>query len=486
MKNHFRLLVLLAAICAFPTFTNAQPRSVDAGAVIAKRFEKSPSILDARGRSGAARLDQLVTVRGFYYDGSIPMIVDSIERTQCNMMMPPSTYVPLAAPLQNVRSGDEISVAGRLVAPLKAQRLDGELSVLRLEGDARSAVKLLRPRATSPLELNANLNSKPLEVPRNVVKIVPTKYAVLLAGGGNAANNHPRYWNDLGAMYGILLKRGYAKSNIFIVYADGNSPLAAPIYGSATKANLNALFQMLGAKMTAQDELYIMMDDHGGGFLPVKSGNYEVGSYGAVLDPKKIIGSAWAEKAFDLDLNENGSKNDIVHFHNTLSLWNETMTEQEFSAALQRVKNYKLMIIQMNQCFSGGFAQFLRNDKRIIMSSSGANELSWSHSTVDNAKQRSYTEFFYWYCSGLMGFTLDSWQTAISASQFVPTYADANGDKEVSLVEAWNFARKNQQRPQTPHYADSLAFPASGPMPAGGHGALGSATTFGTPWSPAN
>ena len=56
---------------------------------------KSPSILAARGIQSPQKLNQLVTVRGFYYEGSIPMVVDDIERVQCDMMMPAETYVPL-------------------------------------------------------------------------------------------------------------------------------------------------------------------------------------------------------------------------------------------------------------------------------------------------------------------------------------------------------------------------------------------------------
>ena len=241
------------------------------------------------------------------------------------------------------------------------------------------------------------------------------------------------------------------------------------------------VFQLLGNKMTAKDELYVMMDDHGGGFLAKDSGYYKAGNHGGVLDAGNTIGSAWDEKAFGLDLNGNGSKTDIVHFHNTLCLWNETMTEEEFAAALEQVKFYRLMTIQMNQCFSGGFTQFLRNNKRIVMSSAGANELSWAHSSVDDSHHRSYCEFLYWYCSAFMGITLDSWVGANSVKQYLPANADANGDKQISVLEAWNFACKNNQMPETGLYADTPAFPVSGPMPASGQGSLGASMTFGEP-----
>jgi len=55
--------------------------------------------------------------------------------------------------------------------------------------------------------------------------------------------------------------------------------------------------------------------------------------------------------------------------------------------------------------------------------------------------------------------------------------ADANGDGAVSILEAYNFARAHDSRPETPWYKDNgIAPPHSGAMPAGGDGALGAAT----------
>jgi len=57
--------------------------------------------------------------------------------------------------------------------------------------------------------------------------------------------------------------------------------------------------------------------------------------------------------------------------------------------------------------------------------------------------------------------------------------ADANGDGEVSLVEAFNYARAKDTQSETPWYEDNGdGIPHSGKMPAGGDGTLGSNTSL--------
>lgn len=420
---------------------------------------KSPSISDARGALGTAKLGQLVTVRGYYYDGSIPMVVDSIERTQCDMMMPAPSYVPLASRLTTLKNGDEVSIKGRLVAPVTAGiRLENEESVLRLEGDEKSNVQVIQPLGKELLRVGNNLQFR---IP-GLIKLAPTKYAVLIIGGGNEANNHLRYWNDLKTMYAILKSRGYDKSHITVIYANGVArDNSVPVDFSASKANINTVFKNLGEKIGGLDDLYVMINDHGGGFLAQSSGGYGPGSYGGILDTSNSIGTGWSEKTYNLDLNYDGDKNDTVYFHNTVSLWGELMTDTEFAAALDQVKNYKTEMIQMKQCFSGGFTRALRGPKRVVMSSAGPNELSWAHSSGN------YGEFTYHYFTALTGKVPDGDTTA---------NADANGDGKISMLEAWNYARTKDSKPETGWYADTDSTPATGNMPGGGQGVLGGKT----------
>ena len=227
---------------------------------------KSPTIFAARGELGTDKLNQLVQVRGFYYDGSIPMIVDDIERVNCDTLMPAQSYVPLAQSVPDLKNGDEVTVSGRLVTPQAiGLKLESEGSVLKFETPVQQAVKRVGTLNASKLLLNPNLR---VRIPGGIFKLMPQKYAVLLVGGGDAANNHLRYWNDLKTMYAILRARGYSKKNITVIYADGTAKDASmPVNYSASKANINKVFKDLGGKLGALDELYVMVNDHGGGFL---------------------------------------------------------------------------------------------------------------------------------------------------------------------------------------------------------------------------
>ena len=456
---------------------------------------QSPSILAARGALGTDKLNQVVTVRGFYYDGSIPMIVDSIERVQCDMMMPPQSYVPLAAPLPNLRNGDEVGVTGRMVAPSAAGlKLLNEASVLKLESEPNQAVQKFQPRSDALANFDPkilrqvpNINTggilQNLPIPGKTKgnastttpapepkKPLPTvKYAVLLVGGGDNANNHPRYWNDLKTMYLILQKYGYDPQNITVIYAGGvGRDGSMPVNYSATRDNIKAVFANLGAKMTDSDTLYLMINDHGGGFLAQKAGDYTPGNYGGVLDTTNSVGAQISESQYDLDLNGNGTKTDLVHIRSTVVLWGESMSDGEFKTALAPIKKYRLMMIQMKQCFSGGFADALRASKRVVMSSCGPNEVSWATSNAQ------YGAFTYAYFSALAGHTPDG---AKIDGNSTPN-ADLDNTWGVTLGEAWNFALAHDSKPEHGLYSENGAPPNNSSMPNAVQGNLGNHTSL--------
>lgn len=430
----------------------------------------SPSILQARGN--LKKLQEIVTVEGFYYDGSVPMIVDDIERTQVDMIMPTESYVPLTARVASLKNGDRVSVTGRLVSPEASQKLQDEPSVLRIEGNVASKIRVLEPSKWRSM--------KDFSTIPGVLKFLPTKYAVLIAGGYNPSNSHLRYWNDLKTMYAILKARGYAPSRITVIYADGvGRDASMPVNYSATKANIQAAFSSLGTKMTSQDDLYVMLNDHGGGFLDHAISSYALGVYGGVIDPTNTDGKAISESAFNMDLNGDGDKTDVVHFHNTLALWGDSMTDIEFSNAVGAVANYNEMKIQMKQCFSGGFAFALAAPKRIVISSAGPNEVSWGHG--DGSQ---FGNFTYWYFSALTGQTPDGVPAPFPSPASATVNADSNSDGKMSMLEAYDYARIHDlvslSSAETPFYSDNGSPPVSGALsPASGQGARGKTSFLG-------
>lgn len=122
-------------------------------------------------------------------------------------------------------------------------------------------------------------------------------YAILINGGKNDRENHPRYWNNCAAVYSVLTGiYGFDKNNIYVLMSDGTSPgndtyeiVGDPEAGrfgsscrpcssdpdldgdgvddvrfSATKENITLVFDNLSEKMTEDDNLFIFTTDHGG------------------------------------------------------------------------------------------------------------------------------------------------------------------------------------------------------------------------------
>ena len=97
------------------------------------------------------------------------------------------------------------------------------------------------------------------------------------------------------------------------------------------------------------------------------------------------------------------------------------------------------------------------------MSAAGEYEPSWS------MLSKTYDEFSYYFTCAING----------ADPKGNPVDADANNDGEVSMVEAFNYARSMDTQKETPWYEDSGdGIPNSGNMPKGGDGALGENTSL--------
>jgi len=411
------------------------------------------------------QINKSITMEGFYYDGSIPMVLDNIERVKLDMMLPPDSYVPIVGPVPTgLRSGDRISVQGTIQRPTTQDPRTVQRESLIIKITSAQKITTLRA-ATTPLIARPSYLER---ITVGTVVVVPrqVKYAVLIAGGGSPANNHHRYWNDLKAMYNILKASGYNAANIYVIYADGvGRDASMPVNYSATRANISTVFNQLAAKMSSLDTLYIMMNDHGGGVMTVATGGYPPGNYSGAIDTNgDEVGESYSEAAMNKDLNGDGDKSDTVKIDETLCLWYEDITDDQFAAELNKIQNVAKITIQMKQCFCGGFTADLTKPNRIIMASASPTQPSWAHSSLN------FGEFTYWYFAALTGNKPDG-----SGS----VNADANGNGKISILEAYNFSRSHDTRPETPYYEDNGVKPShTGAMPAGGEGTLGAATSL--------
>ena len=238
-------------------------------------------------------------------------------------------------------------------------------------------------------------------------------YAVIISGGVDLYNNHVRYWNDCSAIYQTLVNiYGYDKSHIKVLMADGtntaidrnldngyydSSPLdldgdnLPDIQYAATKANLSLVFNNLANTITNEDNLFIFTMDHGGQV-----------------------------------------ENKIAKLY----LWNnESILDYEFAVLLNNI-DAKTINICMGQCYSGGFIDDLQNPKRIIATACKYDEVSW-------AMSNSYDEFVYHWISAVNGSTPSG--TAVNA--------DYDNNNNISMAEAFRYARDNDTSSETPQYS---------------------------------
>lgn len=391
----------LGALLALVVVSQVPTRKMERRTV---KLTKVSRLAQLRGTQARNLIGKEVQVQGYYYDGSIPMILDDIKLVEMDKIIPESRYVPIAGPKpRGLKSGDRVSLTVKLEKPA-----GGDPVYLRKESS------VLRFTSSTPVKKLQATRLRLPTVQRHVIKVIgrvrviPRYHAVLIAGGWDAANNHVRYWNDLKTMYAILRNKGYAASNIHVLYAGGTARDASmPVHYAATSANINTVFNQLKTRVKANDTLYIMLNDHGSS--------------------------------------------------NALCLWNHTtMSNTGFAAQVNKITNHDKMVIQMKQCYSGGFTQPLTRTRRSVMASCSPSQVSWAHSSLQ------FGEFTYWYFAALTGTKPDG-----SGS----VNADANHNGKVSITEAYNFARAHDTRPETPHFEDNGASPwHSGAMPSGGDG----------------
>ncbi len=490
-KNMQRKILasFIATFCFFLSIisVNAQPSYVSDSSTTIKKQLRSSELMKS--------LNKEVKVEGYYYAGSIPMIIDDIERTYDNMILPKHSYIPIVGKISNdIKSGDRISLKGILRKPqqgdsktvinesvvIQAVSVQKILSAEKVTAfDKYKDIPKIQPFpfGESPAE-KIKKGIKKDSVIKQLEKISPQeavpgrKFAVLIAGGGDYSDNHIRYWNDLLTMYQILREKGYPAQNIRVIYHDGFKPENTvdgkikgdmPIDFEATKENIRRVFDELASTMTGRDKLFIMINNHGGGLLLKKHGYLEPGLHGGRFDEdNELTEDLISEATYREDYNNDKDKNDLLRVDESFILgpYKGQMYDDEFAEEVNKIRNYASMIIVMEQCFSGGFINDLRGPNRIIMSAAGPNQISkarWPR----NGGVAKYNEFTYWFFTVLMGRTPDGDRILDREGKEVsPQEFDFNEDGKISMQEAFNWARRLHKTDDTPHYEDNNQSPA--------------------------
>jgi hypothetical protein len=107
-----------------------------------------------------------------------------------------------------------------------------------------------------------------------------TNYVVLFAGGISKAQNYPRYYDNIKAMYQTILGACNVRpENVWVIFADGTDPAtdrsdnknsdlsyaAGSTILSATPANLLSALGTLASRVDSTDSFFFYSFDHGGG-----------------------------------------------------------------------------------------------------------------------------------------------------------------------------------------------------------------------------
>lgn len=273
----------------------------------------------------------------------------------------------------------------------------------------------IKPQITGKLFDFSNNKSMKVVAASSTSTSGSNKYAVIISGGSDSYNNWSRYWNDCSAMYKALKNiYGYTDDHIYVLMSDGissgadrhvsgniydSSPLDLDNDGvndikySATKSNIDIVFNELSSKLTSNDCLFVFTTDHGG---------YENG--------------------------------DDVYMY----LWGETMRDDEFAQEVNKV-NAGVINIVMEQCYSGGFIADLAKNNRTVATACTAAQTSFS--TSDNL----YNEFVFRWISAVCGSTPDG----------MVVNADSNLDGKVSMQEAFLYAQSHDTKTETPQYSST-------------------------------
>lgn len=241
-------------------------------------------------------------------------------------------------------------------------------------------------------------------------------YAVLINGGRNRLTNHERYWNDCAFLYRTL-RNTYRvpKRNITVLMSDGgtigedmlrddgrgflSSPIDLDGDGQldidhpATQQVVTQVLVNLSRKLRTDDHLFIFVMDHGG---------------------------------------KNEQEDEPF-----IWLWSDEKLDAYSLASLLGLFRVASVNILMGQCYSGGFIPYLKEEGLIIATACSGNEQSWV------CPDRPYDEFVY------------HWTCAMNGADELgnPVHADSDGNGQVSMAEAFHYAKEHDRVYETPQYA---------------------------------
>ena len=283
------------------------------------------------------------------------------------------------------------------------------------------------PVSDAPQALKTPSAITPKSLPLNLEGSAKNCYAVILSGGANAFNNWPRYWEDSANIYSTLKhKYGFTADHIVALISDGTDPAndrnigtkEDPVYansptdldgdgiadtaGPCTFARVQTTFNNLAGVLTANDQLFVFITDHG-----------------------------YQESGWDTGVN----------------LWGGTLRDDQLADMTAGLPCPVLFALET--CYSGGFVDDITaTANRVIGTACAYNDTSegWAH----------YDPWVYYLTAAVRGYyPVDypgkPWTDGATCD------ADSNGDHRVSFNEAWTQAWNHRAASDVPQLGENPA-----------------------------
>ena len=250
-----------------------------------------------------------------------------------------------------------------------------------------------------------------------ILSVGCAKHAVLISTGKTVSDDtmyHSEYWYDLFLQYKMLRENGFKDENIYVLYGDGtdfNTSYAnfdaTTQYGhsitdmAVNKANIQTVFNTVGAKVDSNDYLYVWWLGHGGGSGP-------------------------------------GSCNLTM----SISTTGETVTNSEFTTYINNVTKYGKRSVATMTCHSGGILDNLdtTGSKTVILTSSLCAQSSYSYGPAETCNGRPHAEFNYTLPNALR--EQDPCSTSVASDN------DSNGYVSLSEAHQYNQTTMTKSTPQ--------------------------------------
>lgn len=180
------------------------------------------------------------------------------------------------------------------------------------------------------------------------------KFAILISG-----TNEARFRKNLGNVYKMLVKKGYARENVFILDWKGHNSEDYPVAGPANWQSIGKVFSEVDRRTvearqsSRKTDLFLYVTGHGirGLRMLYWNGKYLSG-----------------------------------YFSEMILAYNQCVDEINFAWDLNAI-HFDRGIFVFAQCYGGGFAQRLSGENRITIAASAADRESW-----DWPPQTSFTD----------------------------------------------------------------------------------------------